>query len=38
MDVIINVDKSYSAFEQNWTRYAEAILQYSSTAPVKPMR
>ena len=35
MDMITNVDKRYSAFEQNWTMYAEAILQYSSTAPSK---
>lgn len=33
--MISNVEKSYSTFEQSWTRYAEAILQYSSTAPAK---
>ena len=33
--MITNVDKSYSTFEQNWTRYAEAISQYSLTAPAK---
>ena len=35
MDMISNFDKSLSAFEQNWRKYTEAILHYSSTAPVK---
>ena len=35
MDMISNVDKSLSSFEQNWRKYTEAILHYRSTTPVK---
>ena len=38
MDIICNIEKSSSLFEDNWKKYVGIILKYSKTVQVKEIK